>query len=46
MLKTQWVNEDAREKEAERQQFILNRERNMELINHNAHEKALREQAE
>ena len=45
MLRTQWINEDDREKEAERQQFILNRERNMELIRHNAQEKELRERA-
>lgn len=46
MLRTQWINEDAKEKDAERQQFILNRERNMELIRHNAQEKELRERAE
>lgn len=42
MLKTQWVREDAMDKEAIRQQFLLNRERNLELINHNAAEKELR----
>ena len=33
-------------KRAEQQKFLLNRERNLELINHNATEKQLREQAE
>jgi hypothetical protein len=42
MLKTQWAKEEAMDKEAERQKFLLNRERNLELINHNAAEKELR----
>ena len=42
MLKQQWVKEEAMDKEAERQKFLLNRERNLELINHNAAEKELR----
>jgi len=42
MLKQQWVLEENADKEAERQKFILNRERNLELINHNAAEKELR----
>lgn len=42
MLKTQWKAEEAADGEAERQRFILNRERNMELINHNANEKELK----
>lgn len=42
MLKAQWVKEEAMDKEAERQKFLLNRERNLELINHNAAEKELR----
>jgi len=42
MLKTQWAREDAMDKEADRQKFLLNRERNLELINHNAAEKELR----
>ena len=46
MLKQQWVAEEEREKKAEQQKFLLNRERNLELINHNATEKQLREQAE
>ena len=46
MLKQQWINEEEREKKAEQQKFLLNRERNLELINHNATEKQLREQAE
>lgn len=45
MLKQQWVVEDEKEKEAERQKFLLNRERNLELIKHNAQEKELREMA-
>ena len=46
MLKSQWQVEEEREKRAEQQKFLLNRERNLELINHNATEKQLREQAE
>ena len=46
MLKQQWIAEEEREKKAEQQKFLLNRERNLELINHNATEKQLREQAE
>ena len=46
MLKNQWQLEEEREKKAEQQKFLLNRERNLELINHNATEKQLREQAE
>ena len=46
MLKQQWINEEEREKKAEQQKFLLNRERNLELINHNATEKQLREHAE
>ena len=43
MLKTQWAKEIESDKEAERQKFILNRERNLELINHNAAERELRQ---
>lgn len=43
MLKTQWAREIESDKEAERQKFILNRERNLELINHNAAERELRQ---
>lgn len=43
MLKKQWVLEKESDKEADRQKFILNRERNLELISHNAAEKELRE---
>lgn len=46
MLRTQWQREEEKEKEAERQRLLLNRERNLELIQHNATEKSLREQAE
>ncbi len=42
MLKTQWAKEIESDKEADRQRFILNRERNLELINHNAAERELR----
>ena len=42
MLKHQWAKEIDADKEAERQKFILNRERNLELINHNAAERGLR----
>ena len=35
--------EAAGDKEADRQKFILNRERNIELANHNTAEKGLRE---
>ena len=42
MLKKQWAIEIESDKEADRQKFILNRERNIELINHNAAEKELR----
>lgn len=42
MLKNQWANEIEADKEAEKQRFILNRERNLELIAHNQAEKELR----
>lgn len=42
MLNRQWARELESDKEAERQKFILNRERNLELINHNAAERELR----
>ena len=44
MLKTQWKREEEQEKEAERQLFILNRERNLDLIAHNEVERGLRSQ--
>jgi len=43
MLAEQWKREEEQEKEIERQRFILNRERNLELIRHNEAEKILRE---
>ena len=43
MLKEQWNKEHASDKEAERQKFVLNKERNLELIQHNAAEKVLRD---
>lgn len=42
MLKTQWVRELESDKEEERQKFILNRERNIELMQHNTAERELR----
>lgn len=44
MLKTQWQREADQEKEAERQLFVLNRERNLDLIAHNEVERGLRTQ--
>ena len=46
MLSNQWKNEEEHEREIERQKFILNRERNLELIRHNEAEKQLREEQE
>ena len=43
MLKKQWKIEANSDKEADKQKFILNRERNLELINHNAAERELRQ---
>lgn len=43
MLKKQWAIEANADKEADRQKFILNRERNLELIQHNAAERELRQ---
>lgn len=45
MLRAQWAVEEQKEKTDVDQQFLLNRERNLELISHNATEKLLREQA-
>ena len=44
MLAEQWKREEEQERELERQKFILNRERNLELIRHNEAEKLLREE--
>ena len=41
MLKTQWAREIEADNEAERQKFILNRERNLEIIQHNVAEREL-----
>ena len=46
MLKDQWTKEEQYEREMERQKFVLNRERNLELIRHNEAEKSLRDQQE
>lgn len=46
MLLSQWANEESSEKEAERQLFVLNRERNLDLIAHNEVERGLRDQKE
>ena len=43
MLREQWAIEEQREKQDAEQRFMLNRERNLELIAHNATEKQLRE---
>ena len=45
MLREQWIIEENKEQVASQQQFILNRERNLELISHNATEKQLLEAA-
>ena len=45
MLRQQWIIEENKEQVATQQQFILNRERNLELISHNATEKQLLEAA-
>ena len=39
MLKDQWAVEEQKEKQDAEQRFLLNRERNLELIQHNATEK-------
>jgi hypothetical protein len=44
MLADQWRREEEYERELERQKFVLNRERNLELIRHNEAEKKLREE--
>jgi hypothetical protein len=44
MLQTQWKKEEEYEREMDRQKFVLNRERNLELIRHNEAEKKLREE--
>ena len=46
MLKQQWAIEDEKEKKSEHERFLLNRERNLELIQHNAQERHIRELAE
>lgn len=46
MLKEQWNHELEMDKEAERQKFVLNRERNLELIKHNQAERELRQAQE
>ena len=45
MLRQQWAVEEQKEKQDAEQRFLLNRERNLELISHNATEKELREAA-
>ena len=42
MLNRQWALELESDKEADKQKFLLNRERNLELINHNMAERELR----
>jgi len=41
MLKHQWAREVQADNEAERQKFVLNRERNLEIIQHNVAEREL-----
>lgn len=43
MLQNQWKREEEYERELQRQQFVLNRERNLELIRHNEAEQQLRD---
>lgn len=43
MLKQQWQVEDEHEKRLQHEQFLLNRERNLELIRHNEAEQLLRD---
>jgi hypothetical protein len=43
MLKEQWKKEEEHEREMERQRFIVNRERNLELIRHNEAEQTLKD---
>ena len=45
MLRKQWAIEEQKEKQDAEQRFLLNRERNLELISHNATENQLREAA-
>ena len=45
MLQQQWAVEEQKEQMLSQQQFILNRERNLELISHYATEKQLLEAA-
>ena len=45
MLRDQWTVEEQKEKQDAEQRFLLNRERNLELISHNATENQLREAA-
>jgi len=43
MLAEQWKHEQEREKRTEHEKYILNLERNKDLIKHNEQEKMLRE---
>jgi len=44
MLSQQWKREEEREKELDRQKFVVNRDRNLDLIRHNEAEKTIRDQ--
>lgn len=46
MLNEQWQIEDEAEKQRQTQQFLINKERNLELIRHNALEKQILEEQE
>lgn len=43
MLAEQWKREEEQERELQRQQFVLNRERNLDLLRHNEAEKKIRD---
>lgn len=43
MLTDQWKKEEDYEKEVKRQEFVLNRERNQDLIRHNQAEQIIRD---
>ena len=46
MLKDQWQREDMAETNLTKQRFMLDRQRNNDLINHNEGERVLRKEAE
>lgn len=44
MLANQWTKEEQYEREMDRQKFVVNRERNLDLIRHNEAEKKIRDE--